>query len=135
MIRGMQKKQLLWLVPVALAAAWIYALGRSADGLRALLDSAADSAVIAAEPSAPLDASSSRRDDEPHTLAQPAAARSESPPVPMPRETAPPRAQLAPAVYADGSRYAALAGADEPLEHPEITDPHMRKLLQPAWDD
>jgi hypothetical protein len=43
-------------------------------------------------------------------------------------------AQLPPAVYADEVS-SATQSAELPVVHPEITDPQLRRLLQPAWDD
>ncbi|HJR69564.1 MAG TPA: hypothetical protein VKA43_05950, partial [Gammaproteobacteria bacterium] len=50
---------------------------------------------------------------------------------PAPRRVGPPAAELAPAVYTDAGDDP-IADGTEPIDHPEVTDPHLRKLLQPA---
>jgi hypothetical protein len=120
------RKKLYWLALIPLAAVWIYAVGRSAGELLelvALVDAAPAEPIVTVEaPSRPLVAPvAAQRDDE-----APATT-------PAPRQVTLPTAEPAPRVYAAAAE--TVADDAEPLDHPEVTDPRLRKLLQPAWDD
>jgi hypothetical protein len=123
----MQKKP-YWLALIALiavGAVWIYAVGQSAGELLALLAAAPTQPVVAVEaPSEPLTAPLGAQRGHEAPVAEPSVVAAE----PAPRRVDPP------AVYADAGDDPIADGA-EPIEHPEVTDPHLRKLLQPAWDD
>ena len=97
---------------VGLGAVWLHALGESAAHLRALLEAVPDSRVA---PSA------RERVDSPRAVPRAVTAPSPEPP--------PYGGGLHDDTRADG----ALQGA--PLEHPEVTDPRMRRILKAAWDD
>jgi hypothetical protein len=117
----MQKK-LYWLALIPLAAVWIYSVGRSAGELLELLelvDAAPTEPIVTVEvPRQPLVAPvAAQRDDE----------------APAPRQVTLPTAEPAPSVYVAAAD--TVADDAEPLDHPEVTDPRLRKLLQPAWDD
>jgi hypothetical protein len=129
----MQKKP-YWLALIALiavGAVWIYTVGQSAGELLALLAAAPPQPVVAVEvPSEPLSAPLRAQRGHEARAAEPSVVAAE----PAPRRVGPPAAELAPAVYADAGDDPSADGA-EPIDHPEVTDPHLRKLLQPAWDD
>lgn len=122
-----------WLALLAIPAVWLYALGRSAGELLAVMPGPV--APVQVEPPAVLPGTPPAA-----RLAEPVAevragfvepSIAEARPASMPSRAAPSSPELAPAVYAEASAEAST----EIVEHPEVTDPRMRKLLQPAWDD
>ena len=123
------KHYLLALVP--LLAVWMYAVSESAERMFHLFDEApprdaAASTSSAAPDALPLVAPSEPAEAAAHAPAvQPAAG-----PDDIEGYEFLPRGEPQPA--GAGSDYAAR---DETLAHPDITDPHMRALLRPAWED
>jgi hypothetical protein len=120
-----KKRYVLVLIP--LAAVWLYAVGQSAGRMFALIDEA-PRAIVERPPAATPDWA-----HEP-TAPQSDGVAAAPPVVPAAEQRSavepwsPP-----PPVYAEPSY--SQAPSVEPIEHPEVTDPHMRRLLQPAWDD
>jgi hypothetical protein len=133
----MKTKHLL-LAVIPLAAVWIYAISQSAESLYALLE-----AVPAqeSETARAADGVAARKDDadaRPELRSPAVASPAVASPVaaassPRPAIAAPITPAAEPPRYPEPS-YASF-GEAVPLEHPEVTDPAMRKLLQPAWDD
>ena len=124
----MKTTRYLALAAVPLAAVWLFAVGQSMRSLVSMIDAvparaadarAADPAAVAREPGILSGGAA--------LGAAPAPARPASRPEEFP-------AQLPPAVYADEVS-SATQSPELLLEHPEITDPQLRRLLQPAWDD
>jgi hypothetical protein len=130
----MQKKR-YWLALMPLAAVWVYAVARSGGELFSLFSPEAAQAVLTVEaPSEPLVAPLAVQRGDEAPAAEPPAIAAAEPPAPAPRRASPPPAEPPPAAHPDAGYDAAAAGT-EPVDHPEVTDPHLRKLLQPAWDD
>jgi hypothetical protein len=122
----MHKKRRYVLVLIPLAAVWLYAVGQSAGRMFALIDGAPRALVerpAVAPPYWVHEPMAPQRDIAVTPAVVPAAER---------RTAAEPWSPPAP-VYAEPSY--SQAPSAEPIEHPEITDPHLRRLLQPAWDD
>lgn len=126
----MKTTRYLALAAVPLAAVWLFAVGQSMRSLVSMIDAvparaadarAADPAAVAREPGIPSGGAA------PAVFAAPVPARLASRPEEIP-------AQLPPAVYASEVS-SATQSAELPVIHPEITDPQLRRLLQPAWDD
>lgn len=119
---------LLLLIP--LAGVWVYAMTQSGGQILALFPAAQESASATSEPAAAQPA--------PIPEAQlhiPGRVEEPGPQPPNPRreQSAPPNEEFLPQPF-DGNTDA--AGDPQPqIEHPDITDPKMRRLLQPAWDD
>jgi hypothetical protein len=136
-IRGamMQKKHYSLAIAVAVAAVWIYAVGQSAGELLGLLTPVPEQrqALLAGAPNEPHELRHALNRDEESALA-PAAAAGERLPAAEPTRAASPAAEPARPVYADAG-FDTAADGTEPLDHPEVTDPHLRKKLRPAWDD
>ena len=129
-------KKYYWLVLMAaVTAVWLYTLGRSAGEMFALLAAVpAPRTATVAPTSEPLVAASRPHGNEESAVEAPAVAASEPSLAPEPSRIASQAAERAPRFHADTS-YAPPAETAEPIDHPEVTDPHLRKLLRPAWDD
>jgi len=129
-------KKYYWLaLMAAVTAVWLYAFGRSAGEMLALLASVpAPRTAAIAPPSEPLLTAPPPPVGEERAVRAPTPTVAERSPAPEPSERAPQTAERAPRTPAD-TAYAPPAGAVEPIDHPEVTDPHLRRLLRPAWDD
>jgi hypothetical protein len=123
----MQKKHyLLALIP--LAAVWAYAVSQSALTFFAVLDAVPRGRVATVSPPVVGQDEPPIAGDETDTSAAAAEA-----PAPIVGAPAAATQAYAPLRYAESG--SDEAGDAERVEHPDITDPKMRKLLQPAWDD
>jgi hypothetical protein len=123
----MRNLRYLALAILPLAVVWLFVVGQSMHSLVTMIAAAPmqpavqSTTVPSSLPQRPREQSNA---DE---VAQvPALATATKPSIE--------EAHLPPAVYADGSP-GIVPPAIEQQPHPEITDPRIRKLLQPAWDD
>jgi hypothetical protein len=127
------RKKYYWFALIPLAGFWIYSISQSARELLGMLPAGpARPGVTLQLPNTPLRTPLATRVEEAAAAESMGAPAAELPPAPVPRPAAPPVAEPAPAVYADAEP---VTRGAEPLDHPEVTDPHSRKLLRPAWDD
>ncbi|HEX7060476.1 MAG TPA: hypothetical protein VF200_00810 [Woeseiaceae bacterium] len=135
--------RLRYLAPLLpLAAIWTYVFATSASQLHGLMPNrpaerqptAVSQRPLPAPPvssrSAAVGPENASREAATEVAPDPEAVAATDPGAPVPLPVAafvPPNAAL-------GAGEAAAA-EQEPLEHPDITDPKMRRLLAPAWAD
>ena len=141
-LRGlMRNKHYLTMALMVMAGIWLYAIGQSLGHLRALFDAVpVELGTARTEPTVENIESASqstsaradevpRRDAREPATADPAEAVPQPAPVPYRNEADRGPLDRAPRFSIDQT--------DLPADvvHPEVTDPRMRRLLQPAWDD
>jgi hypothetical protein len=126
------QKKYYWLALIPLGGVWIYGVGQSAGELFGLLPEApAQRAVTVEAPSEPLRPPLASGGGD-SAVVESTTVSGRQPPAPVARPVAPPVTAPAPLAYADAEP---VTDGAEPVDHPEVTDPHLRKLLRPAWED
>jgi hypothetical protein len=131
----MQKKHYAFALIAVAGAVWIYAVGQSTGELLGLIRAAPTRPAASVEaPSEPLAVRPSQREQE-RAPAAPTVAAGEGLPGLAPARVAPRPTEPEPAAYPDAGYASGRDDTEVIDDHPGVTDPVLRKRLQPAWDD